>query len=163
VKPLPEPATGRKMMNMAARLLTVLGGVLLALHLSVSPAVAACAPLAADPPSGLPQATVQALGVRDTYPATVAGIHGFRMHLWVKGDIYAMPGGDKTVVAILKDRMWVPSLSVMFRSGPFILFAPTFLGIPNAVLAPGKQNEMEPVDPMMFICHDKSIPGPRLC
>ena len=143
--------------GMAVRFMTVLGAILVALQLAASPAVAA------SPPSGLPQAAVQTLGVMDTSSATVAGIRGYRMRLWVGGTVYVLPGGDKTIVTILKSRVWVPSKSVLFRSGSFIVFAPSFLGVPNAILVPGKHNGLEAVDPAAFLCADRSIPGPRLC
>ncbi|WP_027344840.1 hypothetical protein [Hamadaea tsunoensis] len=144
---------------MAMRLLNVVGAVLLAAGVLV-PAVPAFADNTTPP--GLTDATVQALGVMDTSRASVAGIHSYRMHLWVGGDVYAVPGGDSTIVAILKNG-FRPSESVIFRSGPYIIFAPSFLDVPSAVLVPGKENGLEAVDPNSFRCADPTIPGIRFC
>ena len=145
---------------MAARLLAFVGATFLAAQLFSGTAVAAADPNA---PPGLPDAAAQALGVMATSPATVAGIKSYKVRLWNGGTIYAIPGGDQAVVAVLKDGMYHWSQSVLFRSGPYILLAPSFLDVPNAVLVPGKQYGMEAIDTDPYLCRDSTIPGPRLC
>jgi len=143
---------------MTVRLAIFVGTVLLAVQLTGGPASAADAA-----PPKLPPAAVQALGVMESSRTTVAGISAYRVRLWNGGTVYAVPGGDKTVVAILKDQMYDPAKSVLFRSGPYIVFARSFLDVPNAILVPGKQAGLEAIDPDPFVCADPAIPGPRLC
>jgi hypothetical protein len=66
-------------------------------------------------------------------------------------------------VAILKDKQYDPAASVLLRSGPYIIFTPSFQDVPNAVLVPGKQAGLEAIDTDPFVCADPAIPGPRLC
>jgi hypothetical protein len=145
---------------MAVRLATLLGAVFLAAQLITGPAAAFAG---TDAPPGLPAAAAQALGVMQTSPAKVAGIASYRMHLWDGGTVYAVPGGDKTIVAILKDRQYSSAESVLFRSGPFIIFAPSFQDVPSSVMIPGKQAGLEAIDTGPIVCADPTIPGPRLC
>lgn len=144
---------------MAMRLMTVVGAAFLAVQLIAGPATAA------DPaaPPGLPDAAAQALGVMGIAPARIAGISGYRVRLWNGATVYALSGADKTIVALLKSKEYDPAKSVLFRSGPYIIWAPTFLDVPNAVLVPGKQAGLEAVDPDPIICADRTIPLPRLC
>lgn len=144
---------------MAVRLITVVSAVFLTANLLFGSAAFADT----DGPPGLPDAAVQALGVMDTSTATVAGIPGYRVRLWNRGTVFAVPGGDQTIVAIMKDAKYSPAESVLFRSGPYIIFAPSFQDVPSAVLVPGKQAGLEAVDPGPFVCADPAIPGPRLC
>jgi hypothetical protein len=145
---------------MAVRLASLLGAVFLAAQLISGPTAAYAGSAA---PPGLPAAAAQALGVMETSPAKVAGIASYRVRLWNGGTVYAVPGGDKAIVAILKSKSWDPANSVLFRSGPYIILAPSFLDVPNAVLVPGKQAGLEAVDPDPIICADPTIPGPRFC
>jgi hypothetical protein len=148
------------MMGMAVRLLAFVGAAALAAQLIVGPAPALADSTA---PPGLPNAAVQALGVMATSRKHVAGISGYQVRLWNGGTIYALPGGDKTIVAILKSDQWDPADSVLFKSGPYIIFAKSFLDVPNAVLVPGEKDGLEAVDVDQIVCADASIPGPRIC
>jgi hypothetical protein len=148
------------MMDMAVRLLTLVGAVFVTAHLIMVPAPALADDTA---PPGLPDAAVQALGVMATSPKKVAGISSYQVRLWNGGTVYAVPGGDEAVVAILKSPDWNPALSVVFRSGPYIIFAKSVLDVPNAVLVPGKKDGLEAIDTDPIVCADSSIPGPRFC
>lgn len=147
-------------MDMSVRLLTFFGALFVTAHLLLMPAPALAADTA---PPGLPDAAAQALGVRSTSSKRVAGIASYQVRLWNGGTIYAVPGGDDTVVAILKSKEWNSAMSVIFRSGPYIILAKSFLDVPNAVLVPGKKDGLEAIDPDPIICADPSIPGPRFC
>lgn len=146
---------------MAVRLLAFVGAVVMAAQLMVGPASGALADDTAPP--GLPEAAAQALGVRETSKKQVVGVSGYQVRLWNGGTVYAVPGGDKTIVAILKSKQWDPANSVLFKSGPYVIFARSFLDVPNAVLVPGQKDGLEAVDVDPIICADPSIPGPRFC